>query len=242
MSGELTDGNMNAVRRVGDTVHRRAGAWTPFVHRYLDHLRAAGVDWVPRPLGIDGADEVLSYLEGTVPVYPLPSWVWSESVLADGARRLRALHDASAGFVTEGATWQLAAHEPAEVMCHNDFAPHNLVFDEHGAIVGAIDFDMCSPGPRLWDLAYFATRAVPLGDPAAESGIPLTEQRRRIEVALAAYRSASSPFELVRVAIVRLRDLAEFSERMADELGKPELSGHALGYRRDADYLEANLA
>jgi Ser/Thr protein kinase RdoA (MazF antagonist) len=48
-----------------------------------------------------------------------------------------------------------------QVVCHNDFSPHNLVFRD-GRIVAAIDFDFCSTGPRLWDIAYFATRIAPL--------------------------------------------------------------------------------
>ncbi|HYI33413.1 MAG TPA: phosphotransferase, partial [Glaciibacter sp.] len=152
---------MNNVERSGDTVLRDAGPWTPTVHRYLDYLTMAGVDWAPRPLGIDGRRERLSYVHGDVPLYPMPDWVWSEEVLTDGARRLRQLHDASIGFGLDDAVWQSPAKVPAEVICHNDFSPHNLAFVD-GAFVGAIDFDMCSPGPRLWDIAYFATRVVPL--------------------------------------------------------------------------------
>ncbi|WP_113717935.1 phosphotransferase [Arthrobacter dokdonensis] len=70
------------------------------------------------------------------------------AVVRDGARKLRRLHDASIGFGLDGAVWQSPAKVPAEVICHNDFAPHNLAFDD-GMPVGAIDFDMCSPGPRL---------------------------------------------------------------------------------------------
>jgi len=63
------------------------------------------------------------------------------------------LHDASIGFGSDSAVWQAPTKIPAEVVCHNDFAPHNLAFRD-GRIVGAIDFDFCSPGPRLWDIAY----------------------------------------------------------------------------------------
>jgi Ser/Thr protein kinase RdoA (MazF antagonist) len=76
-------------------------------------------------------------------------------------------------FELGGAVWQLPARIPNEVICHNDFAPHNVAFLD-GATVGAIDFDMCSPGPRLWDLAYFASGT----SPTCRHGGPLSSQTR----------------------------------------------------------------
>jgi hypothetical protein len=73
VDGQLSGGNMSAVVRVGDTVTRTAGAWTPTIHDYLRQLVAAGIDWVPRVIGMKGDREVLSFVEGDVPLYPLPS-------------------------------------------------------------------------------------------------------------------------------------------------------------------------
>jgi Phosphotransferase enzyme family len=227
---------MNSVSRVGDTVHRRAGPWTPTIHRYLRHLAAAGITWVPAAVAIDGDREVLSFVDGEVPLYPLPGWVWSDDALVDAARRLRTLHDASVEFDREASIWQLPVHEPAEVICHNDFAPHNLAFVD-GRVVGVIDFDTSSPGPRIWDIAYLATRMVPL---TAEHphGAPAREQvDRRLDLLLAAYGSEADRDEVIRVAIIRLRDLAAFSLRKPDELDKPNLREDAALYVRDADYL-----
>lgn len=237
MNGELPGGNMNAVERDGDTVLRNAGPWTPTVHRYLDYLAVAGVDWVPRPLGIEGDRERLSFIEGDVPLYPLPDWVWADAVLEGGARRLRQLHDASVGFGLDRAVWQAPAKDPSEVICHNDFAPHNLAF-AGGAIVGAIDFDFCSPGPRLWDIAYFATRAVPLTGTTPEGAPGVDDARRRVELILRAYGSDATWGDVLRVAIIRLLDLATFSRAKAVELVKPALVRDAEGYERDARYLQ----
>src|SRR5690554_5489305 len=110
MDGMLAGGNMNSVERSGDTVLRTAGPWTPTVHRYLDRIAIAGVEWAPRPIGIERHGPVererLSFIDGTVPVYPLPEWVWHERVLEQGGRMLRQLHDASIGVALDGAVWQ----------------------------------------------------------------------------------------------------------------------------------------
>lgn len=240
MDGPLLGGNMNAVERRGDTVLRDAGPWTPTVHRYLRYLETAGIDWTPRPLGIDGDRERLSFIEGDVPVYPLPAWVWDDAVLEQGAERLRELHDASIGFGLDGAIWQAPAKVPAEVVCHNDFAPHNLAFDD-GIFVGAIDFDMCSPGPRLWDIAYFATRVVPLTAEIPDGAPDMDDARRRVELLLRSYGSAATWHDVLRVASIRLHDLAEMSIDKADELGKPHLRDEAAEYTRDAFFLRALL-
>jgi hypothetical protein len=236
MDGLLAGGNMNAVERRGDTVLRTGGPWTPTVHRYLDYLVMAGVNWAPRPIGIDGEREQLTFIAGDVPLYPLPEYVWHPSVLQDGARRLRQLHDASIGFALDGAVWQSHAKIPAEVICHNDFAPHNLAFT-NGVIVGAIDFDMCSPGPRLWDIAYFATRAVPLTAVTPAGAPGMDEARSRVEIILHAYGSDATWDDVLRLAIIRLHDLASMSIEKAAELGKPELLDDAAQYTRDAHFL-----
>ncbi|MHB1511562.1 MAG: phosphotransferase [Acidimicrobiales bacterium] len=178
--------------------------------------------------------------DGDVPTYPLPKWVWGDEVLCDGAQRLRRLHDASIGFPADGATWQSPVKIPAEVVCHNDFSPHNLVFDD-GRIVGAIDFDFCSRGPRLWDIAYFATRIVPLTALTPAGALGMDHARRRVQLILHAYGADSSiTFEDVsRVTIIHLHDLAHHSRAKAAELDNPQLLGDADAYDRDGQFLTA---
>lgn len=151
-------------------------------------MTVAGIDWAPRPIGIEGDRERLSFIDGDVPLYPLPEWVWDDAVIRQCARRLRELHDASIGFGLDGAIWQSRAKVPAEVISHNDFAPHNLAFNG-AAFVGAIDFDMSSPGPRLWAIAYLATRIVPLTGSTPDNAPGIHDARRRVEVILRAYGS-----------------------------------------------------
>jgi len=187
----LAGGNMNAVQRIGETVHRQAGPWTPTVHRLLDHLHSKGVDWLPRVLGLaDDGREVLTFLPGVVPNYPLPAWVWSEEVLTGAVEHLVEFHDVTAGFTqSEDDVWQLPRHDPADVVCHNDFAPYNMVFDEHHALTGVIDCDTASPGPRVWDVTYLAYRLVPLTSPsnADTPGFDESARRRRLDLVCRTY-------------------------------------------------------
>ena len=233
----LAGGNMNAVVRVGDRVRRRSGPWTPTVHRFLLHLRSRGVGEVPEPLGmLEDGREALSFIRGEVPLYPMPAWVWSDRVLLDATALLRRIHDASTDFDTRGARWQLPPRRPAEVVCHNDFSPHNLLF-EHHRVTGVIDFDTCAPGPRVWDLAYLATRIVPLTAGGGDGSADWSELMRRTALLLEGYGSGPAVEDLLVVAVERLLDLAAFSERAADRLGKPELREHADHYRADAKWL-----
>ncbi len=79
MAEEPLAGGFNGpVVRIGETVRRSAGPWTPTVQALLGHLRERGFTLAPEPLGYDERGrEVVSYLEGEVPLYPLPDWCWS---------------------------------------------------------------------------------------------------------------------------------------------------------------------
>jgi hypothetical protein len=48
---QLDGGNIDGAVRVGDTVRRAAGPWTPAVHALLAHLVAKAFPGAPRPLG-----------------------------------------------------------------------------------------------------------------------------------------------------------------------------------------------
>ncbi|MFW7414843.1 phosphotransferase [Demequina sp. SO4-18] len=194
----LAGGNMSGpVVRMGSRVHRHAGPQAPTIHRLLSHVRAAGVSWVPRAHGFDESGrEVLDYLPGDV-VHDLPPWLWDERNLAAAASALREWHDATVTFPrTPDDVWWQEPREPQEVICHTDFAPYNHVYRDR-RWVGAIDYDLCVPGPRVWDLAYTAYRYVPLtphaadavpdGDPWGRSEFPHAEQQRRLREFLNAY-------------------------------------------------------
>ncbi len=228
----LAGGHMGPVVRRGGWVHRVAGEWTPSVHRLLRHCRAAGLEAVPEVGGVsDDGHEVLGFLPGEVPAYPLPPWVWGDEALVSSSRLLRELHDATIGCDPSGP-WRSPTHQPAEVICHNDFAPHNCVYED-GRAVGVIDFDFASPGPRLWDLAYLAYRIVPLTADTAD-GFSAREREDRLDTLLRSYGTDATPDELRAMVVRRLTELAAFSDEMSEALDAPELREHAALYRADA--------
>jgi len=249
----LSGGNMTQVVRIGDSVRRTAGPATATVQRLLAHVRSVGIEWVPEPRGLDEAGrEVLSYIEGEVP-HAMPAWVWSEAVLTDVARALREWHDATATFERAGAVWGLPARDPDEVVCHSDFAPYNCVF-RAGRFAGAIDFDMCAPGPRLWDIAYTAYRFAPLMPPAdatdagpgERSPFPWSESLARLELFLSAYAGSSEAARYTRDAVQRataerLHALADWTDRHVARTGDPALAENAAMYRQHAAWLLRNV-
>jgi hypothetical protein len=236
-SEQLPGGNMGSVLRVGDTVVRAAGEWTPAVHRLLRRLEAVGVSGVPRPIGFDERREVLSFVEGVVPSYPMPSWVWTGVALDTAAQLLRRIHDATVELGVDGP-WRGPGHEPVEVICHNDFAPYNLVFaGTTGRVVGAIDWDFASPGPRLWDVSYLAYRIVPLSTAHWGDRFSEEERRQRLSRLLAAYGTGVDARRVIDALRERLKELAALSDELAEGVDKPELHDHADLYRYDAAHL-----
>jgi hypothetical protein len=189
----FADGNLSNVVRVGGTVRRVPGPWSPAVHALLRHLGAVSFNGAPRSLGIDDRGrEVLSFVEGGTLRPDIPDW--SEDLLVGVGRLLRRYHDAVLGFVPPAdAAWQFGAGAPTEgeVVCHNDAGPWNVVV-RGGAPVALIDWDLAAPAPRTWDLAYALWRFVPcyqsgaLGGLTRDFGTP-AEQGRRSRVLCDAY-------------------------------------------------------
>jgi hypothetical protein len=226
----LTGGNMGTVTRLGDEVRRPAGPWTANIHRLLQAYADAGIEATPRPLGFtaDGRER-LSFLPGTVANEPV-AWLWSDAVLTDAARLVRRLHDASTPLAPLTDGWRSPVHTPAEVVCHNDVAPYNLVFTD-GHVTGLIDFDYASPGPRAWELAYLAYTLVPLN---SEPVFTASERSARLNVLVSAYGTTPTADDVLVLVPAKLEELAAFSDRMATELDNPELHLHASVYRADA--------
>lgn len=230
----LAGGNMEPVVKVGDTVRRIAGPWSPAVHALLNSLRDGGVVEAPRPLGFDETGrEVLTFLPGTMLNDAAGSIRWSETVLEQSGELLRRFHDAGETLGLDGLEWRSPSHDPVEVVCHNDFAPYNLVV-RGDRVVGIIDVDMASPGPRIWDLAYLAYRLVPFAEDA-DPDAPAGARHRfgRLRRLIDAYGIDFASSDVLAVAADRLHELADYTDRRAAETGRRDLEAHSAMYRRD---------
>lgn len=99
--------------RDGDTVVRRAGAWSPAVQALLAHLAAKGFTKAPRPVSINNGRERLSFLDGVTvgATRPWPEWVHTDAALLDVAHWLRDYHQAVADFVPSAAARWREPHE-----------------------------------------------------------------------------------------------------------------------------------
>jgi hypothetical protein len=130
-----------------------------------------------------------------------------------------------------------------------DFAPYNHVFRD-GQFVGAIDFDICYPGPRLWDLAYTAYRYVPLTphvDDSIDDGsewdrthLTTTQIRERIAAFLGTYAGDDLRLGYPATALLgyvppRLIAMADWCERQDDAA----LRRNGVMYRAHAQWLAA---
>ena len=171
-------GNVGGAVRVGDTVHRATGPWTPAVHALLGYL-AGRVPHIPRVLGNDEQGrEVLSYLPGHV--LDEDREMLSTGQLVAMVRWTRAFHEAVTGFSHPGP-WRYCPFPGPTLIGHNDIAPYNMSF-HGGELTGVFDWDMAGPTTPLLELAFLAWNGVPLWrdtGPATAAG--------RLRVIAAAY-------------------------------------------------------
>jgi hypothetical protein len=202
------DGWVNTVVRIGDTVRRSTGPWTPAVHALLCHLEAAVYAWSPRVLGIDEEGrEVLTYFEGRPTAVPWPEPLTRDEGLARFARALAEYHAAVAGFVPPvDAVWRLGALplQDGQLVCHGDFGPWNTIWRD-GWLVGVIDWDFATPGPAIHDVAYAAWYGVPLHHESERNVGGPADLRHRLEV----FCAAAGDYEPSAVldAIVEVQEL-----------------------------------
>lgn len=251
----LTGGLLNQVVQAGNTVRRPVKRWSATIHKLLLHLESVGFTAAPRFLGIDEQQrEILSFCPGeTGHAFPvLPPYMWSDAVLTGAARMLRAFHDASQAFAYSAADeWMLTytGEERVEVICHNDMAPYNVVFNQ-GLPVSMIDLDTACPGPRIWDMAYTAYTFVPLGQltPSADGTLtPYTAEQdaatrqRRLALFFQAY-GIEPPPNFSEQVVRRLEALCQtiVTGAAAGDSGFAAMcqAGHVAHYQQEIEWIK----
>lgn len=222
MEEALSGGNTHEqIVRVGSTVRRPIGPWTPGVHALLSHLEQAGYTGAPRVHGFDRQGrEVLDYIDGEV-VHPRHSYLVEEDeALAEVAVTIRRFHDAVGGFAAaERFAWSDRGSDPhgaAEILCHNDLAPWNLIHSTDDRWV-FIDWDLAAPGRRAWDLSFALLTLVPLMPNDAADDRHVAE---RLGVFVGAYGADLVPTDVLTVAIERCEREADLIFRLG-EAGEP---------------------
>ena len=244
----LQGGNFHGkVVRIGDTVRRPTGPWTPGVHALLRHLEQKGFDGSPRVLGIDEEGrEVLTFIPGQV-IHPEHfDRVASDKGLTAVARVIRRFHDAVVDFNSlhrfAWADWGQAIDRPGELMCHNDLAPYNLINtpDNRWAF---IDWDLAAPGTRSWDLACALLTFIPLM-PVEETASSMVSHR------LLLFRDAYGPGdmgpEVIDATVSRCRRAADVIKTLGDK-GEPPFArllkeGHFETWSRAAEFVEGRAS
>ncbi|MFG1496569.1 phosphotransferase [Saccharospirillum sp. HFRX-1] len=232
----------------GASVVRPVASGYRSVHRLLNHLQQAGFVGSPQVLAVEGHCERLTFLAGDTYEDAGSGPIATERALVSAAQLLRKLHDCSASFLPRQAIddqqWLLPAQQPAEVICHGDYAPYNVVL-KGDQVVGVFDFDAAHPGPRLWDLAYAVYCWAPL---KSLPNLSVAEIDKSVERACSFLDAYGLSFDrrafLVDMMIQRLQALVAFMREQAtdgDEKFNADINaGHLDRYLADIDYLQCH--
>ena len=163
--GATKSGSVNSVQRVGDTVRRPKGHWTPNIHALLDHLEINGFGGAPRAAGFDEfGREILSYIPGRVALRPWPKEMRSHDGIKELATWLFDYHALVRDFVPPAPnTWRIpdSMWSTESIVRHGDLGPWNTIWHQ-GHLAAVIDWDQAEPGSSLEDVAQMAWYNVPL--------------------------------------------------------------------------------
>ncbi|GAA1692427.1 hypothetical protein GCM10009745_42260 [Kribbella yunnanensis] len=194
----LPGGNVGGAVRIGTTVRRTTGPWTPAVHALLRHLADTNLTGVPRVHGLDEKGrEILDFLPGTAYGPEVP-----DDALADAMRWLAQYHRVVASYRPVGpVVWRAgtAALAAGEIICMHDYGYYNWIGTSEG-FSGVIDWDLAGPGVPLDDLGFTAWNTAPLAvamDPAY--------QAHRLRLMAEAYGGGVTALEILERAPVSAR-------------------------------------
>jgi thiamine kinase-like enzyme len=240
--------NLGKVVRIGDTVRRPTSAHTQAIFALLQHLHDAGFDHVQRPLGIDDQGrEVLTYIQGDVPIPPFPAWSMSDAALTSVVRLQRRFHEAVSGLDVASHTWndELADPNGGALITHNDICPENVVFRD-GEAVAFLDWDFAAPGRPSWDVVAVMSMWGPLHDPSdPQPGMEGLDAFARARVIADAYEMDDGQRAEIPSILMDRLSISLVEKRAA--AGKPAFiemlarQGGAGRARRRREWLEQNV-
>jgi aminoglycoside phosphotransferase (APT) family kinase protein len=249
MEQRLPGGNLGGAVRVGDTVRRAAGPWTPAVAALLRHLENVGFERAPRFLGVDERGrEILSFIDGETvgDAKPWPAWIHADETLDQVADWLREFHEAAASFVPpDDARWRFGGSWTEDsIVGHNDAAPYNAVWRD-GQLVAFIDWELAAPVTREWDLAFVAFSWVPLHARTvveAEGFTNLQARSARLWRLLDRYGFQGDAAAFVEVVRARARSMADGLRSLAAAGDHDAIRLVAEGHADNADRAADELA
>lgn len=235
----LTGGNATiGVVRVGDTVRKPWTAHSAGVQDFMARLRERGVD-LPAPLGRDERGrQSAEFVAGTLAMHAGPL---SLPELARVGALVREIHDASADIGATGTRLgePLLPVSGADLPCHCDLAPWNLVMGERWVF---IDWDGAALSTRAWDLAY-AAQTFTLNDAAQ----PVATAAERLRAIVDGYAADLDLRANLLAALAprtwAMHDMLAAAHREGTEpWGTMYAEGHGAHWRASAEYVERNAA
>ncbi|EGP4841376.1 TPA: phosphotransferase [Enterococcus faecium] len=160
---DFEKGNMSTITKKGNTIYKSKPHNIQTVKRFLVYMEPYDLN-IPKYLG-ETSDKIhLSFVKGNS-IHSNTDNISSEKrlvMIKSAAKLLATYHLATEKFpVLEEDKYFFSYNGSLEkdVICHNDFAPYNLTFEDYEA-VGIIDFDTICPAPREWDIAYALYRFI----------------------------------------------------------------------------------
>ena len=245
---ELSGGRESAIYRDGEVVYRPLQSWSSTIHLILKHLERAKVDEIPKFLGVNKNQEILSFVAGNTYNYPLVGAIATNDALMSAGKLLRKIHDSTVSLLEQidvnAHRWMLEPREPFEVICHGDFTPYNVALLEN-TVVGVFDFDTAHPASRIWDLAYSVYCWSPFKTDSNDKLGTISEQVARAKLFCDSYGATELEREQLADAMVqRLQALVSFmrseAENGNESFAENIEQGHLQAYLDDIEYITEN--
>lgn len=228
-------GNMGTVRKQGAYISKTRPFNIFTIKRFLKYLEEKS-DFTPYYIRHDTKEITLSYVKGETIHTELSQISYEHKIemIKSSAKLLKKFHHLSEQFERLEEDLFYLNYEgflEKDVICHNDFAPYNITFNDYKA-VGIIDFDTICPAPREWDLAYAMYRFI-LIDPTLE---PSYDELIELFLKYYNYEKVTNFYPIV---IERIQSLVNLFDTEIEKGNlafiKMEKEGHKDFYLREID-------